>query len=93
MTETIVLGGSLSLDFVSSGELDLNHVQSGQGDLAIFRNEVPYPTYAGPLEVTPSAEAQTLETSMKTVTDNIVINPVPNNYGLITWDGSTLTVS
>ena len=24
---------------------------------------------------------------------NIRINPIPSNYGLITWDGSVLTVS
>lgn len=49
--------------------------------------------YSGPVEVTPSAEMQTLETSAFYMQSDIVINPIPSNYGLITWDGSTLTVS
>ena len=49
--------------------------------------------YSGPYEVTPSTETQTLSTRYKTLENNITINPIPNNYGLITWDGTTLTVS
>lgn len=51
------------------------------------------PAYTGAVEVTPSAEAQTLETNTFYMTSNITINPIPNNYGLITWNGSTLNVS
>lgn len=49
--------------------------------------------YTGEYEVTPSDEAQVLETSGLMMTDNVTINPIPSNYGLITWNGSTLTVS
>ncbi|MCR4672000.1 MAG: hypothetical protein K5637_02020 [Lachnospiraceae bacterium] len=49
--------------------------------------------YTGETEVTPSSETQTLETSGKVMPDNVIINPIPSNYGLITWNGSTLTVS
>lgn len=49
--------------------------------------------YTGATEVTPTAEAQILETQGFFTDDNIRINPIPNNYGLITWDGSVLTVS
>lgn len=49
--------------------------------------------YSGPVEVTPSFETQTLETNELYLRSDIVINPIPSNYGLITWDGSTLTVS
>lgn len=41
----------------------------------------------------PSNEVQTIEINGLRATDNITINPVPSNYGLITWDGATLTVS
>ena len=51
------------------------------------------PEYHGAMEVTPSDQTQTLETDGRLVNGNIVINPIPNNYGLITWDGSTITVS
>lgn len=49
--------------------------------------------YDGPYEVTPSSETQTLLTEDKTMGGNVVINPIPSNYGLINWNGSVLTVS
>lgn len=49
--------------------------------------------YTGPYEWTPSDEVQTLEIADKKALGNITINPIPSNYGLITWNGSTLTVS
>lgn len=53
-----------------------------------------YPdAYPGPYEVTPSSEAQVLPTTHHTMTGDLVVNPIPSNYGLITWNGSTLTVS
>lgn len=51
------------------------------------------PTYTGAVEVTPTNETQILNTNETYLTSNITINPVPNNYGLITWNGSILTVS
>ena len=53
-----------------------------------------YPdAYPGPYEVTPSSEAQVLPTAHCTMTGDLVVEPIPSNYGLITWNGSTLTVS
>lgn len=52
-----------------------------------------YPPYDGPYEFTPSLEAQTVHTAGNYMKQDIVIEPIPNNYGLITWNGSTLTVS
>lgn len=49
--------------------------------------------YTGLTEVTPSQDVQILETQGLFTDDNIRINPIPSNYGLITWDGSILTVS
>ena len=63
-----------------------------QGNLTVPQYVLP-PAYTGPYEVTPSSEAQTLDTDTFYMNGNIIINPIPNNYGLITWNGSTLTVS
>lgn len=52
-----------------------------------------YEVYEGPTEVTPSQETQVLETEGKAVLVDITINPIPSNYGLITYNGSILTVS
>ena len=54
---------------------------------------VDYDPYPGPYEVTPSSSSQTLGTNDMRMTDDIVVMPIPSNYGLITWNGSTLTVS
>lgn len=49
--------------------------------------------YEGEYEVTPTEETITLSTSNLQMTNNVTINPIPSNYGLITWNGTTLTVS
>lgn len=49
--------------------------------------------FNGDYEYTPSAQTQTIPIGDLIARQDIIINPIPNNYGLITWDGSTLTVS
>lgn len=63
-----------------------------QGQLTIPNAILP-PTYEGEYTVTPGAQEQTLNTDHLYLMDNITINPIPNNYGLITYDGSIITVS
>lgn len=52
-----------------------------------------YPDYAGAYEVTPSAQAQALPTAETVLYHDVVVAPIPSNYGLITWDGAIITVS
>lgn len=59
----------------------------------IVKEFVERDPYTGDYTITPSSETQTLLTKDKRMTDQIVINPIPSNYGLITWNGATLTVS
>lgn len=49
--------------------------------------------YDGAYEWTPTQSTQTIGIADKKALNNITINPIPQNYGLITWNGSTLTVS
>lgn len=51
------------------------------------------PDYVGPYEVTPSGVAQTLATAGRRMASDVIVQPIPSNYGLITWDGATITVS
>lgn len=81
--DTVVIDGEMQLLIPCDGEVGVVTKVIGQ-DL---------PTYTGVTEVTPTTAEQVLDTSNKVVTRNIVINPIPSNYGLITWNGSTLTVS
>ncbi len=52
------------------------------------------PYYAGPYVVDPlRQEPVVLETAGLAMATNVVLNPIPKNYGLITWDGMVMTVS
>lgn len=77
-----------------------------QFDVEISENNIPVsitvitpivasvvPEYDGSYEFTPSADGQIVPTSGKRLAQDITINPIPNNYGLITWNGSIITVS
>lgn len=61
------------------------------GDVQLAR--VGYDPYEGPVEITPSEETQILHTENLALLSDIIINPIPSNYGLISWNGSVLTVS
>lgn len=62
-------------------------------ELSTIVRSANYEEYGGPFEVTPANAIQTLATAARVLTENIIIHPIPEYYGLITWDGSTLTVS
>lgn len=49
--------------------------------------------YTGAYEVTPTQGTQVLDTKFLKMLDNVTVNPIPSNYGLITWNGSYLMVS
>lgn len=49
--------------------------------------------YQGATTVTPTQEQQILLTQGKVVDANIIVEPIPSNYGLITWNGSVLRIS
>lgn len=49
--------------------------------------------YEGPYRVTPTLSAQELNTAGKIMNENVVVEKIPEYYGLITWNGSYLRVS
>jgi len=67
--------------------------QKVEFDLPEKGANINYPEYTGATEVTPSRETQILHTNKRTVLSDITINPIPENYGLITYDGYKITVS
>ena len=91
--QEVVLDGELSLNLNIDGEMSLDLHMDGEAGTVIKVTEHDLPVYSGQTEIIPSEEAQTLQTANKTVLHNIIINPIPSNYGKITWNGSTLTVS
>ena len=56
----------------------------------VYRSQ---PIYTGAYEATPTQETQTFSVAGYAMSADFVVNPIPSNYGLITWNGSYLTVS
>lgn len=53
-----------------------------------------YPeNYKGPYTVTPSRNRQVLKAGGMMASEDITVEPIPSNYGLITWNGAFITVS
>ena len=64
------------------------------GDLAVDFSDIHQAgEYTGSYEVTPTAYTQTLNTTDKILTQDIIINPIPSNYGLVAWNGAALTIT
>ena len=87
-----VIIGSLTNEYKFTGKLSSNGTLSGSISQS-GGSGPPVPVYHGPYEVTPTQSTQTLHTSGYKLTHNVTVNPIPSNYGLITWNGSVLTVS
>lgn len=49
--------------------------------------------YDGDYSITPTTQEQTIPIVGLTARQNITVGAIPSNYGLVTWNGSTLTVS
>ena len=90
MNTTVVIGGETGLVKRIDGTATLKSTIDGEtsqyiGGAIQLEDEI---------EVTPSAVAQLIEPSEGYVGLKAVkVNPIPNNYGLITWSGSVLTIS
>ena len=59
----------------------------------VAKEYIDTPNYTGEYEVTPSAETQTLDTAGKRMTRPVKVNPIPSDWGHITYNGAVLTVS
>ena len=104
-TASVTVRGSLSSQSSSVGRTELSSVASSdktvrgavstagvsvRGSVDSLSAAVPYP---GPYFITPDENRHVLQTAGKTASTNITVEPIPSNYGLITWNGSVLTVS
>lgn len=79
---------------VDGGDLELKLVAASQADLTLDVSDgVAAPLYEGGYEVTPTREGFVLSTSGLRMAEDLRVNPIPSNWGLISWDGSALTVS
>lgn len=58
----------------------------------VARDLVERDPYVGDYTITPAEEQVVLTTDGKRMTDNITVDPIPENYCRWSWDGSKLTV-
>lgn len=91
MSDTIVIGGEVSLLNVIDGDGELTIPCDGVEGVVIQYDS--HSVYTGEYEITPSSEVQTIPIANFIASQNITINPIPQNYGLISWNGSYLTIS
>lgn len=49
--------------------------------------------YEGEYEITPSEELQTLPTANRLLARNIVVAPIPQNYGRIAYNGGGIKIT
>ena len=63
------------------------------GNMSVKFSNITIKPYQGEYVFTPTRKMQIVPTNGFTMMEDIIIKPIPNNYGLITWNGQTLTVS
>lgn len=51
------------------------------------------PEYQGPYTITPTDSEQVFNAIGTVMNAVITVEPIPSNWGLITWDGTVITVS
>ncbi len=90
--DTVVIDGTLSLLTEIEGDFELVVPIDGEVGVITTITEYDLPPYTGQTVITPSENVQTLTTADKVVTQNIIVNPIPANYGKIVWDGARLRI-
>ena len=86
--KVIVVGGG------RGGEVKIGGAGERHAAISITGSgAVPVPKYDGPYEFTPTAEEQTVPIAQLQARQDITINPIPSNYGLVTYNGNIITIS
>lgn len=85
-----LLHGDFSNGTEVNSTIDILEVLNGE--YGSFQRVTSYDTYKGETNIIPTQEVQVLQTLGKGMEDNIIIQPIPNNYGKITYNGAYLKV-
>ena len=67
--------------------------ESARYTMEVVADITVVPSYKGLYAVTPGQEVQVLQTDGLMMVGNLTVGAIPSNYGLITYDGSVITVS
>ena len=95
IARTIEVTAEFTSNIIEATATIADHVVEANATLttSVRHWQTEYPDYEGTYEITPSVEAQTLPSTDTVTHRDIVINPIPSNYGRITYDGTVITVS
>ncbi len=86
-------GGDIRAALASGGTVT-GRISPGATLTATLSSALPVSgVYEGPYTVVPARTAQTLHTAGTIAARDIIVEAIPQNYGLITWNGAVLTVS
>ena len=84
---------TVALHVAEQDGASLSVTSGGAASLTVGAEVYSSSVYHGAYAVTPSQSEQVLYTADKLLRENVVVAPIPSNYGLITYNGSTITVS
>lgn len=84
-----ILSGVIASEATINGSISGEKELSGTINCGVANSAV----YDGDYSVTPSGEEQVLNTEGLQMNQNVVIKPIPSNYGLIEYDGSRIRIS
>lgn len=57
-----------------------------------FVPDVDVPDYRGRTDIVPTEQRQVLVTEGKRVLTNVIVEPIPSNYGRVIYNGSTIRI-
>ncbi len=91
MNETIVLDVQITEQYEADVSVDGNIEAEADGSIVV--NKIVADEFEGAYEYTPTQNTQVIEIAQKKAVQNITINPIPQNCGLVTWHGAFLHIS
>lgn len=90
---SLTVSATLTTNIITATAEAVKRSVSATADLATVTRTEDHDYYEGATTFTPSDTVQVIPTRDLVLGDDITINPIPSNYGRITWNGSFLTVS
>lgn len=67
-------------------------IEEKEVKIDVNRGGIVHTEYQGATIYTPLAIPQTIQARGKIVLENIIINPIPQNYGRVSFNGRVMTV-
>lgn len=90
---SLTVSATLTPSIISATAEAVKRSVETSADLATVTRSEDHDYYEGEVVFTPSDSVQIVATKDLVLSDDITINPIPSNYGLISWNGRGLLVS